>query len=279
MTVVEVGWDGIAKAAAGPAGEFGIGAEAGGVAGWAEGIVDGRGFFAGATVIFPNGVLQALLAAGALAGETGFVIGPGLGRKRRQDVVLGANGLGRRSRMPGVDVALLGRGLVEGVRSVQELPGFLGSGGDGAKVVEAVLLPGLGRQVTGDRLRVTGDRLRVRVGADEGFVIDADAVDGFAGRLGVFEAGGAGEGEGGDLGGPDGGAGAGGVELIGEQAVGDLGHEELDGGGVFEEGDGDVIGIGEGGKAVVVVGVAEVEAAEDGAATAAAVSPDGAALG
>jgi hypothetical protein len=114
--------------------------------------------------------------------------------------------------------------------------------------------------------------------ASPGVVIEADAVEGFAGRLGVFEAGGAREGEGGDLGGPDGGAGAGGVELVGEQAVGDLGHEELDGGGVLEEGDGDVGGIGEGGKAVVVVGVAEMEAIESDAAAAAAVGADGAAL-
>jgi hypothetical protein len=104
-------------------------------------------------------------------------------------------------------------------------------------------------------------------------------VDGLALGLGVFEAGGAREGEGGDLGGPDSGAGAGGVELVGEQAVGDLGHEELDGSRVFEEGDGEVAGIGEGGKAVVVVGVAEVEAVEGDAAAAAAVGADGAALG
>jgi hypothetical protein len=103
-------------------------------------------------------------------------------------------------------------------------------------------------------------------------------VDGLALGLGVFEAGGARESEGGDLGGPDSGAGAGGVELVGEQAVGDLGHEELNGGSVLEEGDGEVAGIGEGGKAVVVVGVAEMEAVERDAPAAAAVSADGAAL-
>jgi hypothetical protein len=167
--------------------------------------------------------------------------------------------------MPGIDVALLGRGLIDGVGSVLELPGFLGrsfNGRHGTEVVEiSEVLAG------------------AHVGADEGFVIDADAVDGFAGRLGVFEAGGAREGEGGDLGGPDGGAGAGRVELVGEEAVGHLGHKELDGGGVLEEGDGEVVGIGEGGKAVVVVGVAEVEAVECDAAAAAAVGADGAALG
>jgi hypothetical protein len=142
------------------------------------------------------------------------------------------------------------------------LPNFIGCRGNLAEVVE------IGEVFGGSR-----------VGADDGFVIEADAVDGLALGLGVFEAGGAREGEGGDLGGPDSGAGAGGVELVGEEAVGDLGHEELDGGSVLEEGDGEVAGIGEGGKAVVVVGVAEMEAVEGDAAAAAAVGADGAALG
>jgi hypothetical protein len=163
--------------------------------------------------------------------------------------------------MPGVGVALLGRGLVDGVGSVLGLPNFIGCRGNLAEVVE------IGEVFGGSR-----------VGADDGFVIEADAVDGLALGLGVFEAGGARESEGGDLGGPDGGAGAGGVELVGEESVGDLGHEELDGGSVLKEGNGDVAGVGEGGKAVVVVGVAEMEAVEGDAAAAAAVSADGAAL-
>lgn len=197
-----------------------------------------------------------------MTGKTGFVIGPGHGRRGRGNVVLGGNGLGRRSAMPGIDVALVDRGLIDGVGSVQGFPNFIGCRGSVAEVVE------IGEVFAGSR-----------VGGDERFVIEADAVDGIALRLGIFEAGGAREGIGGDLGGPDGGAGAGGVELIGEQAVGDLGHEELDRGCVFEEGDGEVVGIGERRKAVVVVSVAEMEASEGDAAAAVAVSTDGAALG
>jgi hypothetical protein len=147
------------------------------------------------------------------------------------------------------------------VGSVMGLPNFIGCRGNLAEVVE------IGEVFAGSR-----------VGGDERFVIETDAVDGIALGLGFFEAGGAREGVGGDLGGPDGGAGAGGVELVGEQAVGDLGHEDLDGSRVLKEGDGEVIGIGEGGKAVVVVGVAEVKAIESDASAAAAVSADGAAL-
>jgi len=63
--------------------------------------------------------------------------------------------------MPGVDVALLGRGLVDGVGSVLGLPNFIGCRGNLAEVVE------IGEVFGGSR-----------VGADDGFVIEADAVDG-----------------------------------------------------------------------------------------------------
>jgi hypothetical protein len=188
--------------------------------------------------------------------------------------------------MPGIDVALLGRGLVEAeVGSILERPDFFGVGGDLAEVVQVT---GFRLQVTGFRLRVTGFLFRVTgcglrswvgVGADESIVIGADAVDGFALGLVAFEAGGSWEGMGRDLSGPDGGLGAGGVELHGKEAVDDLGHDQLDGGVVFEEGHRDVVLVGEGGMAVMEVGPAEVQAFEDDAVAAGAVGFDGAAVG
>ena len=65
--------------------------------------------------------------------------------------------------MPGVDVAGFGRGLVDGVGSVLGLPNFIGCRGNLAEVVE------IGEVFAGSG-----------VGADDGFVIEADAVDGIA---------------------------------------------------------------------------------------------------
>jgi hypothetical protein len=147
-----------------------MGAEAGGIAGGAEGIIDAwSGFFAGAALGSLDVVLQARGAGGASTGKTGFVIGAGLRRWGRQNVVLGGNGLGRRSGMPGVDVALLGRGLVAehrapgtglragivgwvGVDLVLGFPNFIGCRGNLAEVVEI----GEGFAGSGDRSRCGG---------------------------------------------------------------------------------------------------------------------------
>ena len=290
------------------AAEFGVRAEAVRLTGWAEGIeilrLRARGGFSGfsaralefALDLFDDGVVAGAL--GAVAGESGFV---GRGRRRRGAGrrVPSGEGPGRRRGVVGIDVALLGRGLVDAeVVAVLERPDFVGGSGDVAEVVQVrgyrLQVTGLfsevrgyrlSFQVTGYRLQVTGIFLGVRggggvgVGADESVVIETDAVDGLAERLVACEAGGAGEGIGGDLGGPDGGAGADGVEGMGEEAVDDLGHDELDGGVVFEQGDGDVVFVGEGGMAVVEVVVAEMEAIEGEAAAAVAVGFDGAAMG
>lgn len=123
---------------------------------------------------------------------------------------------------------------------------------------------------------------KVAVGADEVLVVAGEAADGFFGGFGWIgrrESGETGEGESGNAQGGEGDAGTGGIELMGEDAVQDLGGHELDGGAVLEEGDGDVARLGEGGAAVAVVGVAEVEVAEDLVFAAVAVDGQGAALG
>jgi hypothetical protein len=95
--------------------------------------------------------------------------------------------------------------------------------------------------------------------------------------LGAGHARGAGEGGGNDLTVIDEGAGAFGVELVGEESVGDLGEKELDGGVVFEEGDDDVARVGENGVAVVGVGEAEVSVVVGAVFAAVAVGGDGSA--
>jgi hypothetical protein len=116
----------LANAVAFFATEFGIGAEAGGLVGFAKGIeirvVGGvPGFSAGSfggAVVPEEEFLVVLLAFGAVAGESGFVGGRRRRRRRRRDVP-SRKGLGRGRGMPGIDVALLGRWLVDAeVRSV-----------------------------------------------------------------------------------------------------------------------------------------------------------------
>jgi hypothetical protein len=77
----------------------------------------------------------------------------------------------------------------------------------------------------------------------------------------------------------DEGAGALHFKLVGEEAVGDLGEEELDGGVVFEEGKGDVGGVGEDGVAVTGVGPAEVSVIGCAVFAAVTAGGDGAAAG
>jgi hypothetical protein len=69
------------------------------------------------------------------------------------------------------------------------------------------------------------------------------------------------------------------VEFMGEEAVDDLGGDELDGGMVFEEGNGDVGGMGKLGLAVTRVGEAEVGAIEGIAFAALARGGEGSATG
>jgi hypothetical protein len=82
------------------------------------------------------------------------------------------------------------------------------------------------------------------------------------GGMGRRKAGRARQSRGGDLESVEGDAGAIELEFVGKEAVDDLGEDELDGGVVLEEGNGDVGGVGELGGAVTGVGEAEVGAVE-----------------
>jgi len=155
----------------------------------------------------------------------------------------------------GIGETLFYRGLIDGVDLVSDVPGI-----------------GTGIQFGAERIGLR----EIAVGADESFMVVAETGDllvgdgrggGYAcfgsGRGGMFFA--AifdGDNVGGDLEVVDGGACADGVELVGEQAVGDLGEHEGDGGIVLKERDGDVFGVGEGGIAVVIVLEAEVDAVD-----------------
>jgi len=92
-----------------------------------------------------------------------------------------------------------------------------------------------------------------------------------------LHAGGAGEGEGGDLAGVEDFSGAPGVDGFGEESLSDLGGEDLDGGEVFEEGHGDFGAFGADGIAVFGVGDAEVLVAEGALPALASGDGDGAA--
>jgi hypothetical protein len=80
--------------------------------------------------------------------------------------------------------------------------------------------------------------------------------------VGGLEPRGTGKGEGGNLAGVEDFAGAVGVESLGEEALGDLGGDDLDGIEVFEQGDSNVRTFGADGEAIFGVGDAEVMAAE-----------------
>lgn len=123
----------------------------------------------------------------------------------------------------------------------------------------------------------------VTVGADEILVIAGEAADGIVSRLGSSGIGvgrrdGTRESERGDAQGGDGNAGAKGIEAVGEEAVEDLCGHETNGGVVFKEWNGDLARLGEGGMAIAIVGVAEVESAEDVVFAAVAVDGEGSAL-
>ena len=119
----------------------------------------------------------------------------------------------------------------------------------------------------------------------EGLTVGAgeDFGDGFLnGRGGEggpgADGGGAGQGKGGDLAGVGEGARGGEIHLAGEDAVGDLGEEELDGGVVLKERDGDFGAFLRAlGMAEVFVGEAMVVAAEGGGVALEAVDAESAA--
>jgi hypothetical protein len=183
---------------------------------------------------------EQLAAGGALA------VGEGLGGRER----VGAGGVGR-----GVeDGERIDAGC--GASPVSVGSGLVAVGGDGSVFIEG---EGMDLGVVG--LRVPGTGLRGRGGR----------------KIGGREAGGPGKGGGDDRKGVEDGAGAVGLHFESEEAVDDLGGNELDGGVVFEEGDGDLGGVGESGMAVAGVGVAEVGAVEGIIFTALAGGGDGAA--
>jgi hypothetical protein len=184
---------------------------------------------------------EQLAAGGALA------MGEGLGGRER----VGAGGVGR-----GVeDGERIDAGCGAGPVSVG--CGLVAVGGDGSIFIEG---EGMDLGVVG--LRVPGTGLRGRDGR----------------KIGSGQAGGPGKGGGDDRKGVEDGAGAVGIHFESEEAVDDLGGNELDGGVVFEEGDGDLGGVGESGMAVAGVGVAEVGAVEGIIFTALAGGGDGAAV-
>ena len=118
-------------------------------------------------------------------------------------------------------------------------------------------------------------------GADPvAFLVHGEVVDGLLdgrGLVGFFHAGRAGESEDGDFGGGEGEAAVDGVELVIEGAGHDFGAHELDGGVVFEEGDDDAAGFGEGAGAAFEVLTAVVETLHGGLAALDAVDLEGAA--
>jgi hypothetical protein len=85
------------------------------------------------------------------------------------------------------------------------------------------------------------------------------------------------QGEGGDLAGVEDFAGAVGVESVGEEALGDLGGDDLDGVEVFEERDGDARAFGTDGEAVFGMRDAEVMTAQGAFAALEAADGEGAA--
>lgn len=111
------------------------------------------------------------------------------------------------------------------------------------------------------------------VGTLEGF---GDGLEGLRLFFGGPEARGAGDGHGGDLAGVEDFAGARGVEGFCEEALGDLGGDELDGVEVFEKRDGDVRTAGADGIAIAGVLDAEVAAAEGALAALNAADSEGA---
>lgn len=136
------------------------------------------------------------------------------------------------------------------------------------------------------------------IGGDEAFVVEGKLVDlvcgscrgadsrigmraviraGIGWRIEGREARGAGQGRVDDLEGVEGGAGAIDFELMGEEAVNDLRADELNGGVVFDERNGDVGGVGQLGMAVMRVGVAKVGMVEGIVFAAAAVGGESAA--
>lgn len=121
----------------------------------------------------------------------------------------------------------------------------------------------------------------VAVGADEVLVVASETGDGFDGRLrfGEARAGRARHGERGDVERVDGGAGALRIEPVGEDAVEDLRGQELDGSAVLEERHGDILGVGQGGAAVAIVGEAEMESADDVVFAALSIDGESAAVG
>ncbi|HEX4038674.1 MAG TPA: hypothetical protein VHX37_11500 [Acidobacteriaceae bacterium] len=144
----------------------------------------------------------------------------------------------------------------------------VGAGGHGdAELLAAQLVEMFGEGPVGLEGSVGSD---VGLIGSEGAAVGSgsDAGGGLLGGgifLAGFGAGGAGEGMGGDLAHVGDGAGGGGLHVAGEDAVGGLGEDELDGGEIFEEGDGDFAAfLGAEGEAVVFVSEAEVVAVEGG---------------
>jgi hypothetical protein len=180
-----------------------------------------------------------------LAAGGAFAVGEWLGGRER----VGARSIGR-----GVED---GEGIEagRGAGPVGVGSGLVAVGGDGTVLVEG---EGVDLGVRGLRGPVIG----LRRGG---------------GGIGSGQAGGPGKGGGDDRKGVENGAGAVGLHFESEEAVDDLGGDELDGGVVFEEGDGDMGGVGESGMAVAGVGVAEVGVVEGIVFAALAGGGDGAA--
>jgi hypothetical protein len=165
-----------------------------------------------------------------LAAGGAFAVGEWLGGRER----VGARGVGR-----GVED---GEGIDAGCGAgpVSVGSGLVAVGGDGTVLVE-------------------GEGVDLGVRGLRGPVIGLRRGDG---GIGSGQAGGPGKGGGDDRKGVEDGAGAVGLHFESEEAVDDLSGDELDGGVVFEEGNGDLGGVGESGMAVAGVGVAEVGAVE-----------------
>jgi hypothetical protein len=127
----------------------------------------------------------------------------------------------------GFGVGLLGRAMAGGLKRIEQLAGGVRRLGDGAGGVERRLV-------------------EVAVGADVVFVVAAEVADGLLGNLGLslFRRSGrpveTWDGEGGDAQSGESDAGAEGVDALGENAVEDLGGDELECGAVLDERNGDV---------------------------------------